>query len=61
MQKHPNLQVLLLVKVATAQQNHLQSQTFCKFYRQVLSGLWWKTVTGKRKRQVKLQMSSPFA
>lgn len=36
MQKHPNPQALLLVKVVTAQQDHLQPQTFCKLYTQEL-------------------------
>lgn len=52
MQKHPNLQALLLVKVVTAQQDHLQPQTFCKVYRQELKcspeedGNWEKENTG---------------
>lgn len=52
MQKHPNPQALLLVKVVTAQQDHLQPQTFCKLYTQELKyslvedGNWEKENTG---------------
>lgn len=52
MQKQPNPQALLSVKVVTAQQDHLQRQTFYKLYRQkrkyslVEDGNWEEENTG---------------